>query len=148
MRGISPLVAVVLLIAFVVSLTALVSGWLTSYIRGMTSNISETSSRMVGCSGASIEIEHIYIDSAAGTAKMLIENTGSVDLVVKGIIVDVNGNSCSNQTGISVTKGSIVELYFENCSPMNRTTFSRAAATTNCAGVGDEVTSLDRVTIS
>ena len=148
MRGISPLVAVVLLIAFVVTIAMLISGWFTTYIRGMTRNISETSSEMVGCSGASVEIEHIYFNSATKTAKLFVENTGSVDLVVKGIIVDVNGNSCSNQSGVKLTKGSIVELYFEDCPTINETTFSRATVTTNCAGIGDEVTSTDKLTIS
>ena len=58
-KGVSPLVASVLLIVIVVSLVALISGWITSFFTGTRETITNRTDTSVGCTGASAEIESV-----------------------------------------------------------------------------------------
>ncbi len=140
MRGVSPLVATVLLLAFVVSLAMIVGGWFSSYVRGVTGEVEETSEEAIGCSGASVAIERIYIDTSKNTSQILVKNMGTIKLTVKGAIASTAGIVCTNNTGINLTKGGMGVLKLSDCKGLNETTFDYATITTNCPGIGDEVT--------
>ena len=146
MKGVSPLIAAVLLIAFVVTVAMVVMGWFSSFVRTVTQNVSQSGQEAVGCATAAIELDHVYVNTKANTTQFIVKNIGGVTLVVKGLIVNTTGVACINNTGVSIPSGGVGTLYFSDCTGINSTTFSRAMITTNCAGIDDTVTSLSKVT--
>jgi flagellin-like protein len=151
MKGLSPLIASVLLIAFTVSIAMIIMGWLSSFARTTTTNISTKAETALGCSDASITIDHIYVSGTS--AAIVVKNTGFVDLNVSGMIVNTTGGTCSTTSATLVPKGETKVLSLSGCNPSGMggsgcPYFSRAIVTTNCGGVSDEVTSLAYVTCS
>ncbi|MEM7826998.1 MAG: archaellin/type IV pilin N-terminal domain-containing protein [Candidatus Aenigmatarchaeota archaeon] len=149
MKGVSPLIAAVLLIAFTVSVAMIIMGWLSTFARTTTTNISEATETAVGCGTAGVNIEHVYVSGTSGT--IIVRNTGFIDLQVNGMIVNTTGGTCTTSSATSIAKGETKALSLSGCAGITGTTctgFSRAIVTTNCGGVGDEVTSTVDVTCS
>ncbi len=149
MKGISPLIAAVLLIAFTVSIATIILGWFSSFTKGTTANISSQTQTAIGCSAADITIDHIYCSGT--TCRVLVSNTGSKDLTsVNAMIVTTDGTACSTTSSNNLTKGSTksIEVNVTDCGTINSTTFSRAIVTTECPGVSDTVTSTSYLTSS
>lgn len=151
MKGLSPLIASVLLIAFTVSVAMIIMTWFSSFARGTTENISATGETAVGCSSAGISIEHVYISGTNGV--IVVRNIGFVPLNVTGMIVNTTGGACTTASATTVGVGETKALSLSNCNPTGMggetcSAFSRAIVSTNCAGIGDEVTSTRYVTCS
>ena len=93
MKGISALLASVLLVAFVVSVSLLVSGWFTMTIRSTTASVTNKTNEAIGCSSAAIAIKGVYVSATnasgtAGSARAIVENTGYTDnLVITAAVV-------------------------------------------------------------
>ena len=139
-KGVSPLIAAVLLIAFTVSVSMIIMGWFSTFTRTATANISATTTEAIGCNAASINIEHVYSSGTTGT--IVVKNTGFKDVTVQGMIVNSTGGTCSNTTGGTLSKGSIMTLTISGCAPtdMADAYFDRAIVTTDCGGVDDVTT--------
>jgi flagellin-like protein len=146
MKGVSPLIAAVMLIAFVVTVSMVVMGWFSTFVRGVTQNVSESGQEAVGCATAAIELDHVYVNTVSNTTQFIVKNIGGITLTVKGLIVNTTGVACINNTGVSVPSGGVETLYFTDCKGINSSTFSRAMITTSCAGIDDTVTSTSKVT--
>jgi len=144
-KGISPLIAAVLLIAFTVSISMIVMGWFGTFTRTTTTNITETSKTAVSCATASIEIDHVYVDNTANITKFVVENTGQVNLTVNALIVNTTGGMCINNSDTPVGAGKMATISMSNCTGITNTTFSKALVTTSCPGITDEVTLLSYV---
>ena len=153
MKGISPLIAAVLLIAFTVSIATIILGWFSSFTKGTTANISSQTQTAIGCSAADITVNHIYCKynttTHNSTCNILVTNTGTKILTsVSAMIVNNIGGFCTgNLTTENLTVGSTKSINLEDC-PVNSTTFSRAIVTTECPGVSYTVTSTSYVTFS
>ena len=146
MKGVSPLVAAVLLIAFTVAVSMIVMGWFSTFVRGTTANISGTTEEAIGCNVASISIEHVYISGTTGT--IVVKNTGFKDFTsVSAMIVNTTGGACS-VSGQSLAKGEVKALTLSDCHVSDASKFDRAIVTTECGGVSDTVTSTSYVTVS
>lgn len=78
MKGISPMVAVVLLIAITVIVGGIISVWLTGYTTTTTETISKESEARIACMHAGISIRNLKFNDPYLTG--YIENTGSVKL--------------------------------------------------------------------
>ena len=114
MKGISPLIAAVLLIAFTVSIATIIIGWFTTFVRTTTGNVTESTEETLGCSVASISIEHVYLNGTAGNG--VVKSTGCKDFTkVSGMIVSSAGDICSTNP-ISLSNGSIGTLSNNSCS--------------------------------
>jgi flagellin-like protein len=144
MKGISPLIAAVLLIAFTVAIATLVMGWFSTLTRTTTETVSNKTSESVSCSNAQIGIQDIYItagNSATGSARVIVKNTGFKTLGVTSLqIYNTTGhNFSSGFSGVgSFPPGSIQTFSIENVSIITcPTTFSKVIVTSNCGGVTD-----------
>ena len=147
MKGISPLIASVLLIAFTVSISMIIMGWFSSFVRTSTSNISAATTEAIGCNSASVNIERVYISGTTGN--IIVKNSGFVSLNVSGIIVNTTGGTCSSGS-VTLSKGNITNLTMTGCNPTGMggsscPNFSRAMVSTSCGGVDDVVTSTSDV---
>ncbi len=145
MKGISPLIAGVLLIAITVTIAMIITAWATGITSSAQSGVTNKSAEMVGCSGALIDIETVYLITPAGSANatVIVKNSGLVnDLqIISAQIFLANGTNVSAQS-LPVTnfdRGNIVALNFRNVAlgsscPGN---FSRVSVESTCPGAAD-----------
>lgn len=148
MKGVSPLIAAVLLLAFTISISMIVMGWLSSFTRVTTENVSYSSTQAISCSSASISIERVYVTGTS--ASIIVKNDGFSNLNVTGMIINSTGGTCSS-SATYVTAGNLTSLTLTECYGIIASTcagFSRAIVNTNCAGTQDTVTSVSDVTCS
>lgn len=143
MKGISPMIAAVLLIAFTVAISTLVAGWFSTQVRSTTDEVSNKTDEAISCTSASINIEDVYISQGTGgTARIIIKNNGFKDgLTINGIqIYNKTGHNFS--TGFSTVsgfdRGQILSIEITNTSfDVCPSSFSQAVVTTTCGGVSD-----------
>lgn len=132
MKGVSPLIASVLLVAFTVSVALIYSGWLSSFAKGTSENVSLQSLSAVECSTANAKIYSIYLENSTSNSSAIIVNEGGVDLQLRAVLIVDNG-SLVNSTPIPVPKGSSVSIQIPNSS-INCGRISKASITSNCPG--------------
>src|SRR3989338_5150531 len=145
MKGVSPLVAAVLLIVIVVSITALVSGWLTTFFSGTRETVTNRTDTQVGCTGASLYVESVYVAIANGTSgnvRAVVKNDGVIDdTITAAQYLNTTGHNFSTTAALPITsfnRGSIKTLLFENVSIQNCTAFSQVVVSTNCISARDK----------
>src|SRR3989344_6314342 len=140
MKGVSPLIATVMLVVIVVSMVALISGWLTTMITGTRETVSNRTSATVSCSGSSISIDSVYVttNTTSGTAIVVVKNDGIVDelsITAANIFNSTGGNFSYNGGTLPISnfpRGSIVTLKFDGVSLATCGSFSQALVATNC----------------
>lgn len=155
MKGISPLIAAVLLIAITVAIATLVTGFVSSLTRSAQVAVENKTVEAVDCASASISIDQVYFSVAATTADrgnisraiVVVRNSGQID------DIQINNVTVINSTGSVFSFGttapvltnfdrgvaySFVISTVAGGSPIGRTCpadFSKAIATTTCGGV-------------
>jgi flagellin-like protein len=71
MKGVSPLIVTVILIAFSIALGGIVSSWLTSYLKGNMSTIGDKGQNQTKCSYSTLQIrednDYTFSQAAGGT---------------------------------------------------------------------------------
>ncbi len=140
MKGVSPLVATVLLIVIVVSLVAIISGWLNAFFQGTRETVQNRTDSSVSCAGSSIFVESVYALVANGTTgnvRAVVKNDGVVDelSIVSAQYINSTGHNFSATTALPMAnfnRGSIKTLVFENVSIQNCSAFSQVVVATNC----------------
>ena len=148
MKGISPLIAAVLLIAFTVAIATLIMGWFSTLTRTTTATVTNSTTQAVNCADARVSVRDVYIQTggAAGTqvANVIVENTGgsSVGLVSLQLFNTTGNVFGAGFTAIGALNESQIVTYtitgatFASCPG----SFSKAVLTTNCGGIGDVFT--------
>lgn len=101
MKGISPLMATVLIVAFTLAVAAIIGGWLTSISRTETATIESGMSTQIECAKGALDI--VSVDANGP----IIHNVGQVNLT-SGFSL-VCGTNTSTQTG-ALNKGEITDL--------------------------------------
>ena len=149
MKGISPLVATVLLIAFTVAVAGLLSNWLTGFASQTTQQVGTSSSNTLSCSYGGVSLGSLKFSSSSNTISGNIENTGTVSLgnvslqiiysnktVANYLLCTVSGvaNNCTAKN-ISLIPRDLVTF---NISAQN--TYESLRIATNCSGVFDTAT--------
>ncbi len=98
-KGISPLVATVLLIAFTLSIAGLLGGWLTSLTKSETDTIQQGSDILVNCSSGVIDITDVICTNSSQQLRVAVANLGDVELYDFSVFAAVNNTFYSNSTG-------------------------------------------------
>lgn len=138
-KGVSPLVATVLLIVIVVSLVAIISGWLNSFMTDTRETVTNRTDASVQCTGASMNIETVYVNFANGTAanaRAIVKNDGVADRVsiVSAQIYNTTGaNFTANLSSSDFPPGTIKTLTFENVGISSCSAFSQVVVSTQCS---------------
>jgi flagellin-like protein len=155
MKGISPLIATVLLIAFTIAVGGIISIWLTGYTTTTTEIISEESEARIACIGAGISLRDLKFNSTISYLTGNIENTGTVKLgdidlhilyqnaSVEKIPLCLIGGVAKNCTksNITLSQRDIVSFNVSSGS-----TYNKIRVTSNCSEATDEAES-DEVTV-
>lgn len=103
MKGISPLIAVVLLIAFTIAVGGILSVFVTTFTSTQTKTVSSTTEAQVKCSTASLDVKEVRYPASGATGRVnvtVIYSTGSetlanitVQVVARGGIVQATSTS-------------------------------------------------------
>lgn len=143
-KGISPLLASVLLIAVTVSIATLVMGWMSTVARSTQSSVSNKTAQATECSSAIVIIDDVYVNAGSpGRATAIVRNAGQVN----GMAISsaqLYNRTGSNFTAMETASGPLTgfdmgeiqtlrfnSTYISACP----TDFSAVIVTTNCGGV-------------
>lgn len=136
-KGLSELIAVVLIIAFVVAVAALVASFSTSFTRSQITKIQREGGATIDCSISVIEIDPDSVKISSSTLYVTVHNTGREEFTDVDVVFR-NTSESSFQTAeinSSVPVGGIRTLQV----PGFTTTVDRIIAVTECPGVTDTV---------
>ena len=86
MKGLSPIVAIVILIAFAVAIGGLVSLWLTNFATETTEFTSEQGNKLTACAGVRLKVDSV-------TANGIIYSNPSVKTITNITVFDQNGGN-------------------------------------------------------
>ena len=151
-KGISPLLASVLLIAVTVAIATLVAGWLSTTVRTTQTTVSNRTLEATECSSASITIEDVYMDAGRNASqRIVVRNSGQSDSlqIVSAQLYNITGGNFSARS-LPITnfnRGNVTTLSFEQYSTAGAMivdtcpgAFSKIIISTNCGGVSAEFT--------
>jgi len=80
-KGISPLIAAVLLIAFTITIATFLASWSTTFTRSKTEEFSRTGEEITAeCQYARLVVENAVYDSSNGKITAVVWNMGKTDL--------------------------------------------------------------------
>lgn len=139
-KGISPLLASVLLIAVTVAIATLVMGWVSTITRTSQVTVSNRTTEAVNCASAAVVIDDVYISTGARTASVIVRNSGQTDdlQLTFAPLFNSTGNSVSPSESLPVTdfdRGEIQTFTYTSTGISTCANFSRAIVATNCGGV-------------
>lgn len=139
MRGISPLVSSVLLIAFSVTVAVLIGSWYRNLTRTSTETVGTHARESLICSYGGINLYNVIFSSSSQNISGNIKNTGNVILGDIDIqIFYTNGSSLKHDLNLVLEPGDTESFNVSSgCSSLNAIDFVRVK--TNCSNVDDEV---------
>ncbi len=144
MKGVSPLVATVLLIALAVALSSMVTTWMTTLTKEQTASIGNKTTTAIDCTAANIDIKDVYIDFAANMSRIIVWNSGQISLELKSATVlnKMGENATLNTTlPLVMSAGAIETVKFNISGTINSMqNFSQVIVSTNCVGISDRFT--------
>ncbi len=93
-KGVSPLIATVLLISFTMAIAIILSNWVLDYSKQQTGALNERGSKQVTCSGAWLEGQDAIYNTTLKKLALDIQNKGNVPLgSFRLIVIYTNGTS-------------------------------------------------------
>jgi flagellin-like protein len=136
MKGISPLIASVLLIAVTVALSTIIMGWVGTTTSDTTSTVSNKTSEAVSCASADISIDSVYI--VGTTARAIVKNSGFSDNVrlISAVLVNNTGESLNTSTTLDTDfdRGEIISVLFSSPT-ISCANFTKVIVSTSCGSV-------------
>lgn len=107
-KGISPLIAAVLLIAFTMAVAAILTAWVTSFTQDTTGQVGNESERLVSCSFASIDIYDAVLSGSTLTVN--VANTGTRDLNNVTLVLFHDDGSINETWAGPIASGDVVSV--------------------------------------
>ena len=146
MKGLSALVATVLLIAITLTIVSILMGWVTDLIKSQTETIGNRTGEAVECTGAVITIDDVYIDFSTNKSRVHVRNSGQMGLdITSASLTNQRGEKASNLTAFPITgfdKGLIEEIVFNITNVITVCgNFSKAIVATTCGNAEGKFTS-------
>ncbi|OYT42467.1 MAG: hypothetical protein B6U88_03295 [Candidatus Aenigmarchaeota archaeon ex4484_56] len=143
-KGVSPFIAVVLLVAFTLSVAAIFGGWITSFSKSTSQTVEERSSERIECAYGGIALNNLIYNSTSGNLTGTIENTdvitlGDIDLEI------FYDNSTKQEIDLNIELSPGEKDTFNQAIDSN---YDKVRVFTNCSNVNDEVSSGDISTVS
>ncbi|MDI6825892.1 MAG: hypothetical protein QMD36_01705 [Candidatus Aenigmarchaeota archaeon] len=97
-KGLSPLLATVMLIAITLAISALLGNWFTSITRTQAEIVEKTATKQINCTGALLSITDIICSSKTQQLKVAISNLGDIELYDFSTLAKVNNTFYENST--------------------------------------------------
>ncbi|MFH0832517.1 MAG: hypothetical protein V1900_02240 [Candidatus Aenigmatarchaeota archaeon] len=134
-KGVSPLIASVLLIAISVMIAYVIMSWSTTLTKEQTKSISNKTTEQVEC--GLIQIKDVYMDLTNNNniSRVYIWSTNAIDYIVSASMMNKNGELANNLTVLpmNITKGELKVFLFNLSGKINScANFSQVVITTKC----------------
>ncbi|MBI2232506.1 MAG: hypothetical protein HYU56_01185 [Candidatus Aenigmarchaeota archaeon] len=129
MKGISTLIAAVLLIAVTLLISLIVSTSFTSLVKTQSSTLQTRTGEAVN------NIEDVFVDVASNRGRVTIRNSGQIrENIVRGTMLNDTGSLATAQDTfpISIAKGALTTLTFDTTTNITCANFNRVIVTTEC----------------
>jgi flagellin-like protein len=147
LKGISPLVATVLLIAFVVSVGGLVAAWTTSFTKDTTQLVADQSKLQITCQYGKLNLKNLQFASTPVKLSGIIENNGLIALGNLTLtVIYQNASSqriqlCSDPTGAASCSSGNLTLTQSQLAAFNITiggsNYDSMKMSSNCTSAYD-----------
>lgn len=137
-KGISPLIATVLIIGFTVALAAVVMTWGGGFIRETTESTETTTSQALKCvTDLDFQIKNVSCSATGGSKAVIIDNKGAVD--IKSLMFRVHAEN-GTVTNNAVAGASGLNKYNVNTFTVNSIlgTTTKVEAIATLAGEGGQ----------
>jgi len=116
-KGLSPLVATVLLIALTMTISALLAYWTSTFVRGGLPEKEHTQA-LEKCAASDFEVYSQSYNSTTQVFKIILQNTGNYDLKITNLTVVYPDNSIITKSiEKTLPKSGILALNFSDISP-------------------------------
>lgn len=148
-KGISPLIATVLLIAFTVSVAAILGVWIPSFSREHTEEVGEHASREIYCSYAGISVSQLRFCNSRLSG--IVRNTNLMD--IGNVTIQITFQNATPAQTIYLTESgtagthSNMSLKPNEIASFNVTiggsNYDKIHVYTNCSNVYDDSVSSD-----
>jgi flagellin-like protein len=138
MKGLSPLISAILLIAISLAVAGIFSGWFTNFVKTTSKSIEDQGSTKITCANAGIVLENVRYNSTSGNLIGYIRNT---DIVALGDIdIEI---FLTNATRILLDKNITLSPGEQNSFiyKLDTTDYDFIRARTNCSNVYSQVSS-------
>ncbi|MFH8080960.1 MAG: archaellin/type IV pilin N-terminal domain-containing protein [Candidatus Aenigmatarchaeota archaeon] len=103
MKGVSPLIATVLLIAFTLSIAGLLGGWLSGLTKTQTETIEKSSEETMNCTGSVLSIVDVFCGNKTpdepNALRIVIANEGNNALYGFSTFAQIDTTQYINSTG-------------------------------------------------
>lgn len=116
MKGISPIIASVLLVAVSLGVVGVFSGWAPELIQSITDQTSNQTEERIECDQASMEIISAFHDS---NTTVSMRNRGDVDLDEVTLVAFNSQDTIQTQANTSLSKGDVINVTLETGSQPN-----------------------------
>ncbi|MBI4015058.1 MAG: hypothetical protein HY365_03850 [Candidatus Aenigmarchaeota archaeon] len=140
MKGISPLIASVLLLAITFTLATVLSPWALTLVRKDTQTLSNKSSSVTECNV--VTIENVYLDFQNNVSRMYVLAKGDAQVVSASILNKKGVNMAlanASQLPLDMSRGQRALITFNLTSALPAcANYSKSVITTNC--LTDETT--------
>ncbi len=140
MKGVSPLLAAVLLIAATVAIATLVMGWMSTITRASQVTVSNRTTEAVNCASAAIVIDDVYVATAARNVTVIVRNSGQANnmQLTFAPLYNSTGNSVNPSESLPIAgfnKGAIQTLTYGSTGISSCSEFSKVVVSTSCGGI-------------
>lgn len=109
-KGVSPIIASVLLLAVSLAVVGIFSGWAPELAQDVTQSTSNSTYETIACNEASVEIRSAYYDSSNSKVTLSVRNNGDEDLNNLSLVAfDQNGKILAQENDVSIASGQISE---------------------------------------
>lgn len=139
-KGISPLIATVLLIAFTVGVAGIVSVWLTGFTKTSTESVEEQSTTQLTCVYGGVSLRNLKYANTNISGN--IENTGQISL--GKITIQV---MYTNRSDVLEQKLCLFGTNVYNCTAANLTLSPREMKSFNVTSGTGAVGNIDKVRV-
>jgi len=99
LKGLSPVLATIMLIALTLVVIGLVGSWFTSMTKRQTEIIETGAMKQINCTSALFDIVDVICSNSSQQLKIAINNIGQTDLYGFSAFVKINNTFYQNSTG-------------------------------------------------
>ena len=136
-KGISPLIASVLLIALVIGIAGIYSGWFTNFIKTITSTIGKNEEIRIQCTYGEVSLRNLIYNITSENLTGEIENTDIIPLGNIDLEIFYN-NVTKEDKDLNMTLNPGEKDVFNIAIGSN---YQKIRVLTNCSNVYDELSS-------
>lgn len=113
MKGLSPLLATILVIAIAVLVAGIIMTWFTTLAKSTQSSITNQTTQQVSC--GIIEIQDVYLDFEANATRILISNSGEFEIINSVGVYNKQGQVATvniTETPFNISRGEIKTVIY------------------------------------